>query len=452
MIDKLCSVCCLKDIKTWVVASTQIIKFIKAKKYYLIVPDAEVELFRLITPSRFTIEAESKYCGIYNLEKIKKYLPNNMTNRAGWYLQQILKIEFIRIQSEDENILILDSDTIPLKELTFINEQGILEMYEGIHHPKIHEPYFETIKSILNIDREVDKSFISQNMIVKSKWIVSLCDSIQEYTGELNWISALVERINYKSSISAFSEYETIGTFIFKNYNDEWKFKDNSDYYRNGTALVGCPANINSEEWVDLSKYWDYITFENYENVFVRGLNIGSGNDRLEKTLDGNLFINVDLERYQGVDMIMDVSKIFPFPKSQFKYVTANNILERVDDVLTVISEIDRCLMVGGLLKIEVPFIGSYNHGTDITHKRGMTYNSFNFLFKDGRNYLYRDEKLRKFNYKLIKFERENIINGILVREYFEEIPRLGDYKDWIKNVNDFQIPGTFGFLFMKCE
>jgi len=411
-----------------------------------------VELFQLITPEKFTVEPESKYCETYNLEYIKKYLPVNMTNRAGWYLQQILKIEFIRRQNEDENILIWDSDTVPLKKLDFINERGILEMYEGIHHPRIHEPYFNTIKSILGIDREINKSFISQNMIVKSKWIVNLCDSIQEHTGEFNWINALLSRIDYNSSISAFSEYETIGTFINKYFNTEWKFKDNSDYYRNGTALLGCPSNINNNEWMDLVKYWDYITFENYEKVFVRGLNIGCGNDRIEKTSDGNLFLNIDLERYQGVDMILDVSKTFPFPKAQFNYIIANNILEHVDDVLTVISEIDRCLMVGGLLKIEVPFIGSYNHGTDITHKRGMTYSSFNFLFNDARNYLYREQKLRKFNYKLIKFERENIVNGSLVREFFEDIPRLGEYSEWIAKVHNFQIPGTFGFLFLKCD
>ena len=389
MIDYLCSVCCLKDLKAWGVASAQIVKFIKAKKYYLIVPDAEVELFKFVTPDKFIIELESKYCENFNLEYIKKYLPVSMSGRAGWYLQQILKIEFIRRQNEDDVILIWDSDTIPLKELNFINDQGILEIYEGIHHPKIHEPYFNTINSILGINREINKSFISQNIVVKSKWIISLCESIQNYTNEYNWINAVLNRTNFNSSISAFSEYETIGTYIYKYFKNEWKFKDNSDYYRNGTALIGCPSNINNKEWLNLVKYWDYITFENYEKVSVRGLNIGCGNDRIEKTSDGNLFLNIDLERYEGVDMILDVTKIFPFPDMQFNYIIANNILEHVEDVLTVISEIDRCLMIGGLLKIEVPFIGSYNHGTDITHKRGMTYSSFNFLFNDGRNYLY---------------------------------------------------------------
>jgi hypothetical protein len=77
-----------------------------------------------------------------------------------------------------------------------------------------------------------------------------------------------------------------------------------------------------------------------------------------------------------------------------------------------------------------------------------MTFSSFNFLNRAG-SYLY-PEGNGLFNYRLISFNKENIVNGDLIREYADEIPARGTYTEWLRGVQAFEIPGTFGFIFQK--
>lgn len=451
MISKLISVCAEKDLQTWKNAAPYILKNIKSEAYELIVPDLQVTAFTLVTPEKISVVPESKYIGEKNLNWIKQSIPSNYSQRAGWYLQQFIKIEACRQSFADDICLIWDADTIPINEINFIDENGLLIYYKGTDRPLIHQPYFDLISKILYLNRIVDASFISQSFPVRSNWVQSMCVEIEANFQKNSWIDVILENIDHSKGISGFSEYETLGTFISNRYPGEIKFSDRN-FYRHGTALMGNSINLDQAHWNSLNNNIDYIAFEEYETTRIKGLNIGCGNSRIESTFKGSHFLNVDLEKYAEVDLIVDVSKPWPFPENLFEHIVANNILEHVDDVMYVMSEIDRCLESGGILQIEVPFIGSYNHGTDITHKRGLTFNSFNFLFADGRNYLFRDFKLQKYNYKLINFHRENIINGQLVNEFSETIPVLGEYGDWIDKVRRFEIPGTFGFIFQKIS
>lgn len=61
----------------------------------------------------------------YNSVKQCLMKHNAQTNRAGWFLQQFLKMGFAHSSYCDtEYYLSWDADTIPLKRLTFINGGG----------------------------------------------------------------------------------------------------------------------------------------------------------------------------------------------------------------------------------------------------------------------------------------------------------------------------------------
>ena len=451
MINKTISVCEISNIKTWSVAAPNILKYIPSLKYELIVPDDQVEIFEAATPSGMQVIPESIYIGSRNLAWLQSQMPAVFERRAGWYLQQFIKIEACRAAKPHETVLIWDADTIPLQMMEFEDAEGRLIYYKGNHRPLIHDPYFALIKTLLGLERQKDVSFISQSFPTRVAWVQSMCDSIETRHSANSWIDVVVENIDHTTGISGFSEYETLGTYISNFHADEYKFS-NRNFFRRGTSLIGSASLINDPHWSELRNSVDYIAFENYETKKIRGISIGSGNAKAEVTAQGNDVLNVDLEKYEEVDLIVDVEKPWPFPSLFFEHIIANNILEHVDDVMYVVSEVDRCLAPGGLLKIEVPFIGSYNHGTDITHKRGLTYSAFNFLFADGRNYLFRQKDLQKYNYELVYFQRENINDGKLVNEYFNAVPQLGTYGDWIDKVRRFEIPGTFGFMFRKIS
>ncbi|MGA0807258.1 MAG: methyltransferase domain-containing protein, partial [Pseudohongiellaceae bacterium] len=144
----------------------------------------------------------------------------------------------------------------------------------------------------------------------------------------------------------------------------------------------------------------------------------------------------------------LNLNQPLPFVDGTFSHIVAHNVLEHVDDLIFSITELDRVLARGGVLQIEVPHIGSYNHGTDVTHKRGLTFDSFNFLLNE-RSYLY-PQGGGPFRYRLVGFNRENWIDGHLVREQLTYVPKLGSYPEWINAMRNFEIPGTFGFVMQK--
>ena len=156
------------------------------------------------------------------------------------------------------------------------------------------------------------------------------------------------------------------------------------------------------------------MLFDKYD-----GLNIGCGNEKIESTTYATRFLNVDLFQSEATDLLYDFnSKIWPFSDYGFKHVIARSIIEHVEDPLAFILEVDRILMNGGIFEFDVPFIGSYNHGTDITHKRGFTFQAFNFLLsKDGSRSQYLRNKGDAFGYELVYFWRENVREGQLFKE-----------------------------------
>lgn len=450
-INKVVSVCSLKDIDVWKVSAPNVLKFISASRYEVVVPNADIEEFRKKTPSEISVISEDYYLKEKNLTWFRSILPPQLSARAGWYLQQVIKI-LAMIDGHDNDInLIWDADTIPLVPLNFISKDGSsVVYYEGRANQGLHAPYFVMNKILIGLDPVTNVSFITQSFPSKVFWIKQYIDHVESFTGK-NWIQAILE-----NTISAcnYSEYEALGNFILTNYKNDVNFQK-SRYIRSAALLLGQPEKILEPDWARLADVLDYIAFETNDlkvHPPIKGLNLGCGNGRIDKTGNGYSFLNTDIDYLPWTDMELDITKRLPFPNGYFEHVVANNVLEHIDDVLSAMKEIDRVLQVGGLLQFEVPHVGSYNYSTDITHKKALNFHSFNFLFRDGRNYLFRDEKNRLFDYKLEYFFREIIKDGKLEREYLNDIPKKGTYYEWLQLVYAFIIPGTFGFAFRKIS
>jgi len=450
MVNKCTSVCEKKDIAAWAVAAPNILKFVPATRFEVIVPDRQVAEFRERTPSSIEVVCESTYLGGISLEWCEARMPHWAKARAGWYLQQLIKIAALSTGIPGETNLIWDADTVPLKPLSFFNKSGRLEYYKTRDKPDCHPHYFETIKKLTGDDRISNHGFISQSFPARVEWVREYQRTI-ENLHKLPWFEAIMANIDHTKGGCGYSEYESLGNFFCKNWPSAIEFGDGK-YFREGTRLIGRPMDLYNPKWASLSEWIDYIAFEQYQTGSYRGLNVGCGNGPLEKTFQGNYFINSDIDTSPWSDFEFDITKKWPFPDNYFEHIVANNVLEHVDNLIAVCSEADRCLEAGGVLQIEVPFIGSYNHGTDVTHRRGLTFESFNFLLQGSGNYLYRDPGRRVFNYRCISFHREIIQNGSLSREILTQPPVRGSYQDWIELVRRLIIPGTFGFVFQKVE
>lgn len=76
------------------------------------------------------------------------------------------------------------------------------------------------MKRLLDLERQVDFSFISEYMIMDKSIVNEMIHKIEQ-RNECYWIEAILKCINELDRFgSGFSEYETYGNYIFKNHQD----------------------------------------------------------------------------------------------------------------------------------------------------------------------------------------------------------------------------------------
>jgi len=446
-LSKVISTCTAEDLNTWRQTHNYILKNITSENYEVIVPDLDFDAFRLATNKIYSVTPESHYIKPAIMQVVRDAISAKAPNRIGWYLQQFLKIECAKQQVHaNDYLLIWDADTLPLKPLEFLDDKGNLYFYTGVEN---HAPYFDTLARLTGTKKIFDDSFIAQCIPLQANHAKEFCRTI-EIIHKKDWMIAVCDCLD-GSSISEFSEYESLGNFISTNYPDQVRLADGR-WHRRGTSIFGSASDIAGDQINLLSKYYDFIAFERWDDQPFRGANIGCGNQRLEKTYLGNSILNIDIEDFAASDFLLDCNDSkWCFRDNQFEHVIINSVIEHVNSPLNVFKELNRIMAPGGVLQFEVPFISSYNHGTHITHVRGFTFDSFNFLFNKD-NYLYRYEDKNPFDFRLVQFWRENVIDGRLVHESFDKIPSRHGLSDWLQKLHQFVIPGTFGFVLQKIS
>lgn len=260
-VARIVSVCSKKDIETWSVACAQIVKYIAANEYWIVVPDSEVEEFKSITCKPYQVLPESSYVGSLK-DRLKSLLPTQNHDRVGWYLQQFIKIAAAKdlpIDSDPNQIvLIWDADTIPLKSLYFSNQQGQVTFYRG--HER-HPPYFALIRKLFPWSCEQPFSFIAQCFPTRISWLRDFCGEL-EASGQ-NWIESILKNLDHTQR-AGFSEYESLGSFIWARYPNQVALNEGS-WERNGYSLVGRPSRLNHSELLGLAQCFDYISFEAWD-------------------------------------------------------------------------------------------------------------------------------------------------------------------------------------------
>lgn len=250
----------MRDAQAWEIASRYIVSNIAAKHYKVYVPDAELDLFRSISAKPFQVIGESIYTATF-ADEIKRRLSKKLASQFGWYLQQLIKIAAVKDCQPSETVLIWDADTIPLKPLTFVDEQGRLKYYKGHEY---HHPYFETVMRLFRLSKKVRFSFIAQCFVTKAVWVQEFCAEI-EARHQKGWVSALLDAINFNEG-NSFSEYETLGTFISHRHADEVVYLDR-DWLRLGNSSIGHPSFLTPKLIASELSEYDYVSFEKWDKA-----------------------------------------------------------------------------------------------------------------------------------------------------------------------------------------
>lgn len=255
------SVCAGRDIDVWAVASKYIKRHIDAKNYVVIVPDREVEQFQKRTEKSFQVIGESECIGKYQ-DQIRHIAATGSKERLGWYLQQLIKISYLETAGDGDVFLIWDADTIPLKPLKFIDDDGALLYYRS---DEFHQPYFSSISRLLGMEKRVNYSFIAQCFPIKGSWVRDFFSYI-ETRHRAKWIEAVIESVDFREPCG-FSEYETLGTYLTHAHPNEVRLAHGS-WERCGRSLTGEVQYLDWRPFKWLLRQDDFVSYERWDQPF----------------------------------------------------------------------------------------------------------------------------------------------------------------------------------------
>ena len=252
------SLCLRRDFQIWKLTAHYLPKYIDAVEYMLIVPDDEVSFFVGISPLIWTIRGESEYSYNHSKITISKRLSGKNIGRSGWYLQQFIKINAAidPALSNDDRVLIWDADTVPLKKLKFTEGLATSKM-AFYSSDEFHEPYSHTLLKVFNLKQIGNRSFVAQCIPAKVSWLRDMIGLHHDY------VDAVLDAMLGNDS-SEFSEYQTIGHYIFLHHRSS-VYLNFRPWSRGGVVEISRFKLLNKLTLYLYSLFFDYIAYEHWQ-------------------------------------------------------------------------------------------------------------------------------------------------------------------------------------------
>jgi beta-galactosidase beta subunit len=198
---------------------------------------------------------EEKYLTFTTKEKIENIWLNKNSQlcyRSKWIYQQFLKLLSARvIQELTDSFVIVDSDTIFLKDISFDSNKFYYCKAE-----EYHKPYLHPIKTLFGVENTIGFSTICHHMIFNKQKLNEMISIIEKKFDNKLFSDIVLEIIDYNES-SCFSEWDLYSNYMLLNYSEmceqrqlTWK------------SIPFVPDQIHLEEFK--SKY-DFISCHTYD-------------------------------------------------------------------------------------------------------------------------------------------------------------------------------------------
>ncbi len=113
--------------------------------------------------------------------------------------------------------------------------------------------------------------------------------------------------------------------------------------------------------------------------------------------------IRADRSRTVRPDVVLNATASLPFATSSLERVYSFDLLEHVDDLVAVMTEIHRVLRPGGHLFVTTPHFSCANSYTDPTHKHHFGWRSFDY-FVNGHELSYYTEARYRIGHRTLRF------------------------------------------------
>ena len=123
----------------------------------------------------------------------------------------------------------------------------------------------------------------------------------------------------------------------------------------------------------------------------ARVLNLGAG---LDRSIPGA--VTVDLVAKTKPDVVHDLDVYpWPFETDSFDQVVCREVIEHLADVIKAMEEMHRITRAGGIVHIVTPHYSCSNSYTDPTHRRHLSYFSFDYFTDENQWGFYSEARFR---------------------------------------------------------
>ncbi len=230
----------------------------------IVAPASQIGEFDVASNFGAKVISEDEVLAEWNLERVRDALPQQ-PGRAGWYLQQFLKLNF-GFYARVPRYVIWDADTVMLSRINF-TENGLTVMNSAREY---HQQYFETFRKLFGRDAPLRRSVISQYMLIETQIVQEMRSTIESRFGK-DWIEAILSALP-GDTLCEFSEYETYGNFLADRYHDRMKL-DRIKWFRRGAEIVRDPALEDFDAIRKRFAGYAYVAFERHHaDSFLRRL------------------------------------------------------------------------------------------------------------------------------------------------------------------------------------
>lgn len=176
----------------------------KINNVYIVAPNKE-SIVDFCKSKNITFIDELNVLG-FGKDSLKKYTLTG-PDRRGWLFQQFLKYG-IKDFVQQENYLVLDSDTVFINTNTFIENNNFI----FFNNTEWNKPYFLTFEKIFGYKAINYTSFTSHAMIFNRRYLNEMIQEI-EMKHSKKWYNVIQEKIN-RNEMSTVSDYENYGQWM----------------------------------------------------------------------------------------------------------------------------------------------------------------------------------------------------------------------------------------------
>ena len=177
-------------------------------------PLERVAIVAPLTPETQDLASSLGIDLIDEAEPLADLLGDRAATASGWIKQQFLKLNCPKILS-CEDVLTMDSDTYPLRPVTFCDPDGRLILYNGDPN---QAPFHRFTKAALGRLPQRPSNFVAHCMLFHGPFLSALHTEIEARHGK-PWTEALLDLVAQPSAkVGSMSEFDLYGQFVTKTF------------------------------------------------------------------------------------------------------------------------------------------------------------------------------------------------------------------------------------------